>query len=225
MKTVKLNSKYLLILSLIILMSLSGGCVVQREVIVVVTATSEPVTNTPPQPTVTFTEPPPPTATPEVATEEAEFTALPEVYPTPVVSQIYVAEQVFEHGRMFWVEPTGEIWVILDEGDGGGRWLTFSDTFTEGEPEEDPSLTPPAEGLRQPIRGFGKVWRNNPEVQQALGWAKDTEYGYTTAYRYDHGGHVNDEGEYVSGPGVHTLTTLGNETVHFYEDTSTWAFD
>ncbi|MBN1287632.1 MAG: hypothetical protein JXB47_19680 [Anaerolineae bacterium] len=212
---------FVLILSLLMILPMSG-CIVQRDVIVVVTATPEPVTNTPQEPTPTFTAPPPPTST-SVPTEPGP-TSLPSAFPTPITAQIYVAEQVFEHGRIFWVEPTDEMWVVVDDGSGSGRWLKYADTFAEGEPEDDPLLTPPS-NLRQPIRGFGKVWRENPEVQELLGWAKDIEYGYTTAYRYDYGGYVDDGGKYVPGPGIHTLTTLGNETVHFYERTSTWSFE
>ena len=36
--------------------------------------------------------------------------------------------------------------------------------------------TPPA-GLVEPVRGFGKVWRENPAVRQALGWATAPENG------------------------------------------------
>src|SRR5690554_6425286 len=35
--------------------------------------------------------------------------------PTPVVTQIQVAEQVFQGGRMFWLQPTKEIWVMIND--------------------------------------------------------------------------------------------------------------
>ncbi len=219
---------YTIFFTLAALIMLSG-CVVQRDVVVVVTATPEPGAessedaSTPGVPTATFTVPPPPTLTstpsPSVPTEPPA-TPVPEIFPTPIDKQIRVAEQVFEHGRMFWVQPTDEIWVIFDD----GRWRQYKNTFVEGESaESDPLLTPPP-GLWQPIRGFGEIWRENEEVRSGLGWAKDTEYGYNTSYLYDHGGYVNEDNEYVPGPGVHTLVTLGKETVHFYEEGSTWAF-
>jgi len=43
----------------------------------------------------------------------------------------------------------------------GNSWEVYADTWNSTEPDSDPAITPP-EGLAQPIRGFGKVWRNNP---------------------------------------------------------------
>jgi len=110
------------------------------------------------------------------------------------------AEQIFEHGRMIWLQeipsendgwgkaqgPT--IYVLYNyyvNGEStGGQFQTFDDTWTSDEQESDPSIVPP-EGLYQPIRGFGKVWRNNPEVRERLGWALATERGFDGAYQVD----------------------------------------
>ena len=216
--------KYLILaLSLLATLVLSG-CVVQT-VMVVVTATPEPLTPIPEitlTATVTATPPPPPTATATTTPQTPTGpTPLPPGFPTPVVGRILVAEQVFEHGRMFWLEPIREIWVIMDQ---GNRWSRHPDVFEEGEPEHDPTLTPPA-GLQQPIRGFGKLWREDDDIRATLGWAKDVEYGYTTDYRYDHGGSAAAGGTYTPGPGRHTLITLGNEVLHFYEADSSWRFE
>ena len=40
--------------------------------------------------------------------------------------------------------------------------------------EFDPAITPPS-GLRQPERGFGKVWREHPDLREQLGWALEKE--------------------------------------------------
>jgi hypothetical protein len=212
----------ILALSLVIAAAATTGCITQT-VLVVVTATPPPPTPLPETATVTATTPAPPPATPTpTSTPRSTIgpTPLPEGFPTPVSARIMVAEQVFERGRMFWLAPVQEIWVVVE----GGDWARYEDTFEEGEAEYDPALTPPA-GLQQPIRGFGKVWRENESVRAALGWARDVEYGYTTDYRYDHGGTIDPDGNYESGPGVHTLVTLGNETVHFYEADDTWALE
>lgn len=214
--------KLILALSLLAIIAAGSGCVT-NTVMVVVTATPEPPTTAPQTvESIPTTEPPPPPTTTPTATPESTAgpTPLPEGFPTPVAARILVAEQVFERGRMFWLEPSKEIWVITED----GKWTRFPDTFEEGEAEYDPALTPPA-GLRQPIRGFGKVWRENDSVRAALGWAKDVEYGYTTDYRYDHGGTIDRAGDYEAGPGVHTLVTLGNETVNFDEADGTWSFE
>lgn len=98
------------------------------------------------------------------------------------------AEQFFEHGRMIWLqemteslgeEPTGGyIFVFRDD----GSFARYDDTWIAGQPESDPALIPP-EGLQQPIRGFGKLWRENSDIQAALGWALSAEMGYTGAWQ------------------------------------------
>jgi hypothetical protein len=68
-----------------------------------------------------------------------------------------------------------------------GRWETFEDRFNEGDAETDPAITPPA-GRLQPKRGFGLVWRAQPRVRAALGWALSGERGYTACFGGGFGG-------------------------------------
>lgn len=149
---------------------------------------------------------------------------LPTVVPTatPTINQIQVAEQVFENGRMFWVQPTGQIWVMIVTGEGRGEWSVYEDTFEEGEPEVDESLTPP-EGKEQPERGFGKLWRENMDVQDGLGWAITPEFGYVTRYEYHPGEPtVNTDDTVTYGSGYHVLTSLYEEAFRFNEAEGTW---
>ncbi|MEO0565204.1 MAG: hypothetical protein AAF125_24065, partial [Chloroflexota bacterium] len=105
----------------------------------------------------------PPTVTSDasgVATPVPTFTPVPtetpDVFPTETVAQVQVAEQVYEGGRMMWVQPAEEIWVMIVDDDGAGQWLRFRDTFVEGEDvDSDPSLVPPNGELFVPERGFG----------------------------------------------------------------------
>ncbi|NDJ55216.1 MAG: hypothetical protein GYB68_19260 [Chloroflexi bacterium] len=96
--------------------------------------------------------------------------------------QTTIVVQQFERGQMVFMQATGEIFVLLnaapptEEAD-SPLWAVFQDTWVEGEPEDDPNLTPP-EGLRQPRRGLGKVWREQPGVQDALGWAISEERAF-----------------------------------------------
>jgi hypothetical protein len=91
------------------------------------------------------------------------------------------AFQQFEHGWMIWVREleidsetqTNLIFVFYDS----GFYERYDDTWVEGQTERDPTLKPP-NGLQQPIRGFGKLWRETPKVREGLGWATDQEYGY-----------------------------------------------
>lgn len=158
-----------------------------------------------------------PTATETVAEVSATPTSLPAQFPTPVQTELAAAEQVFEHGRMFWIRFNRQVWVMVASEDDpyNGDWYCYSDTFQEGEAESDPSLVPPADMI-QPIRGFGKVWREHPDLKEMLGWAITPEFELNSTYEYLAGG-VVDNGQYVPGPGEHRLTTLYNETVSFFE--------
>lgn len=194
---------------------------VTREVtrIVIVTATPEgaggAIVTGPtatPQPTTT----PAPGVTPSPTTDP---------FPTPVSEQIIVAEQLFQNGRMFYLQPIDRIWVMIEGDDeNSGIWRQYPDTWEEGMPESDPSIEPP-EDLYQPVRGFGKLWRENPDVREELGWATTTEFGHVTQYQYYAGGQVTAEGEYVTGPGEHTLRSHfdDRDTFIFDEADGTWA--
>lgn len=143
--------------------------------------------------------------------------------PTAIVNQIQVAEQTFENGRMFWLQPTQQIWVLINDDAGSGRWLIFNDTWVDGEASSDPALTPPT-SLYQPIRGFGKLWRENTEVREALGWAVLPETGYITTYEYHAGGYIDATTEmYVDAPGYHLLFNQANEPYRFDAGDLTWS--
>lgn len=86
---------------------------------------------------------------------------------------LFIAEQPFQKGFMYWRSDTRQIYAIMDT----GRWAVFPDTWNEGDPS--PSLgTPVPSGLVEPGRGFGKVWREQKAVRDALGWATDSEMGF-----------------------------------------------
>jgi len=84
------------------------------------------------------------------------------------------AYQSFEHGALIWRGDSLAILALFDD----GSWKAFPDTWAEGEPEFDLDISAP-DGLQQPMRGFGKVWRTEEEVQERLGWALDKEQGYS----------------------------------------------
>lgn len=81
--------------------------------------------------------------------------------------------QNFEHGLMLWRSDTGQILALWTE-DGARHWRVVDDTFEEGEMEKDPAISAPS-GMRQPERGFGKVWRTYPDLREQLGWALEKE--------------------------------------------------
>lgn len=141
-------------------------------------------------------------------------------FPTPVIGRIQVAEQLFEHGRIYWLRPRDELWVMVETAD-GQLWRVFDDNFVEGDLEFDPEIEAP-EGLYQPIRGFGQLWRENPEVREALGWALEPEVGFVTDYEYHAGGEVTAANEYVFGVGYHILVGSDGHRIRFDEATFTW---
>lgn len=190
----------------------SGGLPSPFEVVSIEGLAAMPQTATP-IPTATST--PSPTLTPTF-----------DPFPTRTTGEVRVAEQVFENGRMMWVQPVNQIWVMTfaDADDTNeGEWLVYEDMFEEGEAELDPAIVPP-EGFFQPERGFGKLWRENEDVRDMLGWGVTPEFGYTSDYEYRPGGRVEDQ-TYIPAPGFHILNGLDGQEFVFDEENGTWEED
>jgi hypothetical protein len=101
------------------------------------------------------------------------------------------ALQYYEHGLMFWRRDNTDIYVLsnvpIEQGQPTGAWWRFADLFTGDQPDDDPSIEPPA-GLIEPVRGFGYVWRNNGFVREALGWATTQELALDSLWQTFDGG-------------------------------------
>lgn len=208
-----------LLVCVIGLLALVTACQQAPPTLMVLVVTQTPIASSTAAtlPVIQSASPLPPTRTPTPAP-----TPTRDPFPTPTLGQVQVAEQPFEHGRMFWIAPRQEIWVLVSGEQGRGVWTVYRDTFVEGEPESDPEIEPPDEGLYQPRRGFGKLWRENPEVREALGWAvTPDEFGYISRYEYHPGGRVAN-GTYQAAPGYHILFSLYEEAFRFNENDRTW---
>ncbi len=94
---------------------------------------------------------------------------------------IPAAEQAFEGGRMLWRGDKHIIYVLTDQ----GVWFAYEDTYQAA---EQLGVEAPPSDLLAPERGFGKVWRERPEVRQTLGWATEPERGFTGAAQAFGGG-------------------------------------
>jgi len=72
------------------------------------------------------------------------------------------------------------------------------------------AITAP-EGLYQPIRGFGKVWRNQVQVRERLGWALELERGFEGVYQIAWEPAYESDGAYLrtADGRVVALTVLG----------------
>lgn len=106
--------------------------------------------------------------------------------PSDEQARVFVARQPFQNGRMFWRSDTRTIYVLWDD----GSWQSFPDEWDESQPESDPSLQAP-QNLLQPIRGFGKIWREElggPDA--AIGWATGPEQGLDAGIQAWEGGTV-----------------------------------
>ena len=122
----------------------------------------------------------------------------------------WAANEPFERGRMIWREDIREIYILYDDGD----YETYLDTWQEGDPIDIPG-TPPS-GLYAPVRGFGYLYASQPQVADRLGWATETESGYTMWVETTPGG----SGRY---PGISTYFTLPDgSVVNLYPFTSSW---
>jgi len=155
-------------------------------------ATAEPTALPTRPPTIPPTPAPSPSPTacpPPAASFGAAYARWRSQLGCPVASaaETWMAIQRFEHGWMFWSQDSAEIHVLIAAG-GSTKWLRYADTWAEGQPDRDPSLTPPA-GLQQPVRGFGKVWREQlGGPASAIGWAVEAEQGYGgTRQRFSNG--------------------------------------
>jgi hypothetical protein len=90
----------------------------------------------------------------------------------------------FERGVMYWVNQRGGrslVIALFYQPDGRVTFRSFVDTWRDGDMINS-GLTPPA-GLFEPNRGFGKIWREYPEVRQALGWALENERTISPSYQ------------------------------------------
>lgn len=161
-------------------------------------------------------------------TPMATETDLPSLFPTPQVEQTIVVEQIFEGGRMIWFRESRRIWVLVGETKDPleGQWFCFEDTFLEGDVESLPTFAPPpdvtavstfsSEMPRQPIRGFGKIWRENEEIRQKLGWALTSEIEHSARREYIAGG-ILRSGTYVPGAGEWRVGSFFRGTLVFLE--------
>jgi hypothetical protein len=114
------------------------------------------------------------------------FGPAPKACPLYEPSETWAAEQPFENGRIVWLEEVrgetfvsqGQLLVLYAD----GTYEQYQDAWTEDQPEDDPAIVPP-EGLLQPIRGFGKLWRETAGVRDKLGWATAPEQGFDTNWQ------------------------------------------
>lgn len=149
-------------------------------------------------------------------------------YPAPFQTDLAAVYQPFERGFMIYVPDRKAVWVFVQpettipSAFTAGLWLAYADTFGEGEPETDPAIVAP-EGLIQPKRGFGKVWRENGPVRAALGWATEIELPYPATITDYAIGKFDSSGKFAPSAFIHTITDFDGDIIHADEATRTWS--
>lgn len=93
---------------------------------------------------------------------------------------VQTAFQSFERGTMIWVSSVGTtnqsgIYVLY----ANSTYQRFADTWRDGVDPSSTGLVAPSPNLQEPIRGFGKIWRESGGVKDGLGWANNLESGGT----------------------------------------------
>jgi serine/threonine-protein kinase len=108
--------------------------------------------------------------------------------------EVDAARQPFEHGWLLWRNDVNLIYGLEPD----QSWFFTGDTWRDGDPSDDPAIIPP-NGLYQPVRGFGKVWREESGVRESLGWATTEEQGFTAIIQEFAGGTVWQDAEGEAG--------------------------
>lgn len=87
------------------------------------------------------------------------------------------ALQEFENGRMVWTSQLADVpGEFIFAAFNNGTYGRYADTWTDG---QDVGYDNVPAGRLGPMRGFGKVWRENQGVRDGLGWALYGENGST----------------------------------------------
>jgi hypothetical protein len=128
--------------------------------------------------------------------------------PRAVHTDIPAAIQTMENGVMIWTrvsEADQRIYTYVE----GRYYAVYPDTFQEGVDPEQPDVQPP-EGLFAPRRGFGKVWINNPNLREDIGWALERNERAETATVQDF-----DTGVMVWVKGTGNVLGGGSVSYHY----------
>jgi hypothetical protein len=80
---------------------------------------------------------------------------------------------------MFWRSDTRQIYALANN----SQFWQAADAWNESLPADDPAFAPPNSTILQPVRGFGYLWRNNPGMRDALGWATMPEAQYNSFWQ------------------------------------------
>lgn len=164
-----------------------------------------------------------PTPTLAALAQPTGRSAVPECppLPSPTETKTQAAVQHFEHGLMFWLQDRNEIWTLITSPlEGQFYWRVLPNVWSEGQPESDPNLSPPADRF-QPVRGFGVAWRlgggSHGPQRDDLGWAIDHELGFDTTLIYYPQGFYTPDCTWMPKSGIYELRDARGIVYQFVE--------
>ncbi|MFN8377878.1 MAG: hypothetical protein U0452_04330 [Anaerolineae bacterium] len=112
------------------------------------------------------------------------FQPAPNDCPAGPARESRLVEQVFERGRMIYVEATDIVYILLNDGY-APAWIALENRFNPAtDPESEPSFVPPA-GFYQPVKQLGYIWRGNDVVRNRLGLGvqpENSSMGFIQSY-------------------------------------------
>ncbi len=96
------------------------------------------------------------------------FEPSPNDCPAGPARETILIEQPFERGRMIYVQESNLIYALFNDGF-TPSWIVLENRYNPAtDAESEPGFVPP-EGLYQPVRQIGFVWRGNDVVRNRLG--------------------------------------------------------
>ena len=110
-------------------------------------------------------------------------------YPTGTASaDRRYAKQYFERGYLYWWDQPnapGLIWVVEMPQPGANQGLRWSGPYEDlWDGQDDFSCAAARANPNGPLRGFGKLWCDHPEIPTAIGAARDEERGTGDSANY-----------------------------------------
>jgi len=103
------------------------------------------------------------------------FSPAPNDCPAGPARETRLVEQIFERGRMIYVEGTDIVYALLNDGF-APAWIALENRFDPAvHAESEPGFVPPA-GFYQPVKELGFIWRGNDVIRNRLGLGVQPEF-------------------------------------------------
>jgi hypothetical protein len=103
---------------------------------------------------------------------------VPGLCPDAEPVQAEAAFQVYDKGYMLWENITGSVYVLYN----GGQGRKLDNNMVATWPEVTVQTPPPSNHVH-PLRGFGRVWQHEADIQTGLGWPLGLEQAYTAQFQ------------------------------------------